>query len=438
MKNKLFDDHVKKQFEHYKPDVPAHVWENIAAKNKKKPGLFWLNVNSTMVAAVAASLLVVGAVTYYSLQHQTNNNTDIKNITANQKNNNNIIEKNNTVAPTKNTTTTTQNVNLVNNKVTNNEANENNYNNTQNKFATGNLNIGIANAPVDASLYNTNNVPSTPNSTAFSGFNNQFSAAQFIRQTNNSIGLNNIRLPKIGTIPCPKAEKEAAGSKKYIEVYAGPDYVFKTLSDTARSNYIDKRRESTKFVFAYTAGVRYTRVFGSGMSFKTGVNFSQVFERFKSVKGQVTQNVYITNNSGDTTGTYVVTGTQYKENTNKYTRVDIPIMMGYELGNGDLHANINAGVALNIYSKRKGLVLDANGNSVDLSNKSASSAYQYKTNAGVSFMAATSLYYRLNDQLQALAEPYVQLSLTPNTKNDISLKEKNNTVGLRLGFRVDL
>ena len=32
MKNKLFDDFVQKQFDGYKPEVAAHIWENIVRK----------------------------------------------------------------------------------------------------------------------------------------------------------------------------------------------------------------------------------------------------------------------------------------------------------------------------------------------------------------------------------------------------------------------
>jgi hypothetical protein len=60
--------------------------------------------------------------------------------------------------------------------------------------------------------------------------------------------------------------------------------------------------------FSYSAGVRYTKVFKNGLSIRTGLNYSQINERFKYVKGNVTHNIYITNTAGDTTGTYVERG----------------------------------------------------------------------------------------------------------------------------------
>ncbi|MCY7291178.1 MAG: hypothetical protein LH615_03250, partial [Ferruginibacter sp.] len=147
---------------------------------------------------------------------------------------------------------------------------------------------------------------------------------------------------------------------------------------------MQQRKGSTKYLFAFSAGVRYTKVFGSGMSVRTGINYSQINEQFKSEKGRITQNVYIINNNGDTTGSYVQSGTQYKTSTNKYRSIDIPVSVGYEMGNGRLHTNINAGAMINISSSQKGFMLDYNGNTVDISSGKSSSVYQYKTKAGVS------------------------------------------------------
>ena len=245
------------------------------------------------------------------------------------------------------------------------------------------------------------------------------------------------KFPKSPLIPCPEIEKNAAGSKRYIEVYGGPDYVFKSFSDTANSAYLQQRKASVKYLFAYSTGIRYTRVFGSGMSFRTGLNYSQINEQFTSEKGRIIQNVYIINSNGDTTGTYLQSGTLYKKSTNKYKSIDIPISVGYELGNGRIHSNINMGAMINIRSAQKGFVLDRNGTAVDISSNKAASVYQYKTKTGVSFIGAASVYYKLNESVHLMAEPYVRLSLSPATKPDITLKEKFHTTGIRLGIRKD-
>ena len=173
------------------------------------------------------------------------------------------------------------------------------------------------------------------------------------------------------------------------------------------------------------------------MSFRTGLNYSQINEQFTSENGKVIQNIYIINSNGDTTGTYLQSGTLYKTSTNKYKSIDIPISVGYELGNGRIHSNINMGAMINISSSQTGFVLDKNGVAIDISSGKSASVYQYKTKAGVSFIGAASVYYKLNERIHLMAEPYIKLSLSPATKPEISLKEKFHTTGIRFGVRMD-
>ena len=172
--------------------------------------------------------------------------------------------------------------------------------------------------------------------------------------------LGNIKKPNIPTlsIPCPESERDAAANKRYIEIYGGPDYAIRSFDDTANSAYMQKRKESTRFASAFSAGIRYTRVFNNAISFRTGVNFSQVNEKFTFVQGNIIQVVYVTDVNGDTTGSYATTATRYKSTFNKYRTIDIPLMIGYEMGNGRFHTNLSAGVIVNIYSWQKGDVLD--------------------------------------------------------------------------------
>lgn len=238
-------------------------------------------------------------------------------------------------------------------------------------------------------------------------------------------------------IPCPGTEKNAAGNKRYIEVYAGPDYAIRSFKDTANSVYLQKRKESTSFQYAFSAGLRFTKVFSNGISFRTGFNYSQVNERFKYEQGNIIQVVYVTNAAGDTTGSYTTTSTRYKTTYNKYRTLDIPLIIGFEMGNGRLHTNINAGAIINLYSWQKGDLLDQSLQPVNITTGGTKSPYQFKNNIGVGFMGAISLYYKLNDRFHLLAEPYFRYNFSPVSKSDLTLKQKYNTAGLRLGLRFD-
>lgn len=240
--------------------------------------------------------------------------------------------------------------------------------------------------------------------------------------------------PKVH-IPCP--ERIGPGNRKYVEWYVGPDYALRSFNDTASSAYLQQRKASTRYQSAFSAGLRYTKVFANAMSFRTGVNFSQINEKFTYVQGNIVQLTYILNDAGDTIGSFSSTATRYKTTHNRYKTIDIPLLLGYEWGDGRLHANINAGLIVNVYSWQKGDVLDVNYKPVSITTGESSSPYQFKSNIGLGFTGAASIYYKLTDRWQLLAEPYFRYNLSSVTKSDITLKQKFTTIGLRLGLRFD-
>ena len=435
MKNNLFDAHVKEQMANTRPDVPPHIWENIMAKkDRRKPVVFWFN-NSTKGILIGLVLLTGAGIAFYF------NNKPITINPINKEAGKTAIAEvaqTNTVKKEEKSEGTqlqskAQNVPLV---FTNNIAQKRiTFYQPQRLFQRSDFNVQTNNTYTTALKGSKENSENQYNNDKI--INRQIFDVSLLKSSFFNPELQLKKLPKSPFIPCPEVEKNAAGSKKYIEIYGGPDYVFRSLSDTANSSYLQQRKASVKYLFAYSAGIRYTRVFGSGMSFRTGLNYSQINEQFTSEKGRVVQNIYIINSNGDTTGTYLQTGTLYKTSTNKYKSIDIPISVGYELGNGRIHSNINIGAMINIHSSQKGFVLDKNGTAVDISSNKSTSVYQYKTKAGVSFIGAASVYYKLNDRVHLMAEPYVRISLSPATKPDISLKEKFHTAGVRLGLRMD-
>ncbi|GAB2838596.1 outer membrane beta-barrel protein [Ferruginibacter profundus] len=495
--NQRFDDNIKEQFQDYTPEVHPRIWENIVKeREKRRPAGFWLNFfNGRNILLLTALLIATGSGAYLLLK-----NTDKKDaastVAANTAtpatlNNNN---KTNTTASTSNVTATSESEQTNNTPVT--------ITNTENAVASpGSKTAAGINVAEDAGNNNTAITSDNSNKTtgfntitsggasrikirspfAQSGEDNSltttgkknknsattnaaddidddnspgnnadkalqdfylrrliFADIQRIGTEKKTATLKKNFLPNIFLPDCPSIEKDAAGNKSYIEVYGGPDIAFRSLSDTGNSAYLQKRKESTKFSSAYSAGIRYTKVFGNGMSIRTGINYSQINEKFTFVQGNLVQITYIINANGDTTGSYITTGTRYKTTINKFRTIDVPVLIGYEMGNGRLHANINAGIIVNAYSWQKGDVLDTAFRPVSITTGKTSSPYQFKTNIGVGFMAGASFYYKLNDKIHVLAEPYFRYNLSPMSKEKLTLTQKYNSAGIRLGLRVDL
>ncbi len=236
--------------------------------------------------------------------------------------------------------------------------------------------------------------------------------------------------------PCPG--ELPSNSKKYLELYTGPDLVFTSYSDTSSSNYIDKRKSASQVSFAYSSGARFTKVFGNGMSVKTGLNFSHIIERFSVLQGNILQIVYIFGPSGDTLGNYATRTSRYFTNYNNYHTIDIPLLVGYEMNIGKWKANLNAGVIMNLYSWQNGLMIDTSGKVVSIKSGSGAQAYQFKTNMGAGFLGSLSLYYPIREGLYFLAEPYFRYNLAAANKEEISLRQKFQNTGIRFGLRYDL
>ncbi len=458
--NQLFDNNIKEEFKNYQPQVPAHIWENIVKQREsKKPVGFWLNfLNSRNMILLAALFLATGTGAYLLLHKSAVENQHFTAATVPAKNaaeitpaiNSSAIEKekNN---DTKNIIEEALNKNDANDPVAVNQttANKNSLGNKRNYtpftfYGQRNFDENTKHHKNKITTANNDNAANNLIYTATAATEDVylkrilFNDVQKIAAEKQPAKLLNRNLFNINLPGCPDVEKDAAGNKTYLEVYGGPDFAFSNLSDTGNSAYLQKRKESIQFSSAFSAGLRYTRVFNNGMSVRTGVNYSQINEKFSFVQGNLVQVTYIIDANGDTTGSYVTTGTRYKTTYNKFKTFDVPLLIGYEMGNGKFHANINAGVIVNVYSWQKGEVLDANYQPVSITTGKTNSAYQFKTNTGLGFMAGASMYYKLNEKLHLLAEPYFRYNLTPMSNERLTFKQKYNTAGLRFGVRLDL
>lgn len=474
--NQRFDEHMKHQFSDYAADVHPRIWENIVAKKeRKKPAGFWFNIFNTRNGLLLLALMIASGTAAWLLLKPSVPVTQQNNISALATNNTysaktdqqiTTAQQNSTTQQVSTSTNTSAQSNTElsktgNSKLVSSEKDGATASTSSMLNAKFKLKIKAATPLSDEELKTKTN---TENNKAT---NNTVDVAKTEDGTdlldNNSLnyggslmgrlmyGIKKIEAEKASNLDfkkhqqpftflpdCPAFEKNAAGNKKYFEFYAGPDLALRSMSDTGNSAYLQKRKESQKVSAAFSAGIRYTKVFNNSMSIRAGINYSQINEKFTYVKGNLVQITYIIDANGDTTGTYITTGTRYKTTHNKYRSFDIPLLVGYELGNGRLHANINVGPVINVYSWQKGEVLDTALQPVSITTGKGNSTYQFKTNAGFGLMGAVSVYYKLNDKLHLMAEPYFRYNLSPLNKDNLTLKQKYNTVGLKLGLRVDL
>ena len=247
---------------------------------------------------------------------------------------------------------------------------------------------------------------------------------------------------KLNFPECPTVEKDIAGNKQYIEAYISPDYGIRTLTDTSKSTgaLLQQRKQSTNFSSAFSAGVRYTRVLKSGISIAGGLNYSQINEKLSYTQNNGSQIAVITSSTtGDTIRIDTISGIVHKTSYNHYHSIDVPLLIGYEMGNDKIHINVNAGPVMNIYSWQHGQVLSQDSLPESISSgKSSSIAYQYKTNIGLGITGGVSVFYKLNDQLHIYAEPYFRYNFSSMTNSESPIQQKYTTVGIHIGLRLDI
>jgi hypothetical protein len=438
------ENHVRTQFDGYEPQVPAHIWDNIAKENRRrKPVGYWFANNKYRIAtAVAAFLICSVGVLYF--KNNKNEFASNKKVDENKVNNtvenvatakavepNNAVKEQDQVDKAKTdwvTKPTKQEYNTRNSKSVINkiEASTVAANGLHNRTSKNREPKSEFSQQVTNGVEGINENPNT----ALKLYVLHYETLPITA----SKPANKFRYFERLNIPCP--EDDAAPNKKYIEVYAGADYSFFTTADFD-AKYEAMRKESIGTTVGYSAGLRFTKVFGNGVAFKTGLNFSQAKQKFSIANGYSLQNIITVNNTGDTLENFFVQTENKQSSTNTFTSIDIPIQLGYELGNGRLHANLSTGVMLNLRSYHKGFVVDKTGKAVNISSAEEASAYSYKKTAGLSLLGAVAVYYKLNDNIHIMAEPYIRYGLSPITNKQLTISQKIHTTGIRLGVRMD-
>ena len=440
-KTPSFDNHIKEQFSDYSPDVPAHIWENILAeKDRRKPAAWWMR---NRVTAAALLLLLLAGTGLFVFRHK-NGTVNITTLPENAA----VFETQKTSTPSANNAGDIPSVNGSQVNTTGDSSSFTNDPPTAEKLSQVDKHHKPSEQRTRASAAMQLQTPDQESDADVATGLKEFAQEESLQPDVLSLAKLVTPVPVLtvtkppylpfAIIPCPEIERNAAANKKYVELYAGPDYAMSVFADTAHSAYLQKRKETTKIISAFSAGFRYTRVFNNGMSLRTGINYSQINEKFTYVQGHVVQLNYYINNQGDTTGTYSETGTRYKSGINRYRYIDVPIAMGYEMGNDRVHININAGVMVNIYSWQKGSMVDEADNIINITTGKTNSPYGFKSNIGLGLTGGASFYYKLTNRMHLLAEPYFRYNLSQATRSELSLKQKYNTAGLRLGLRLDL
>lgn len=182
----------------------------------------------------------------------------------------------------------------------------------------------------------------------------------------------------------------------HLDLYISPDIPFLSINS---GSPVAGQEISQRGKFSYTAGLKVSKSFTSHFTGQIGVQYSQINIRISK---------------SDTL--FSVTGDR------QLSSLDIPILVGYEVGNDRFKAAINTGVILNAYSWNKGSYSTSNGN-------------PYRQNTGTSLYLGLCFTHALSEQFSIFAEPYVKYRTSNMTNDHQPFTQKINTAGLSIGLR---
>lgn len=231
--------------------------------------------------------------------------------------------------------------------------------------------------------------------------------------------------------------------KFYFDVMAAPGFAARSLdakgSDYAK--YASTRKETESPRYTYSAALRLSAVTAPGIALRTGVNYSEINERFEhTIENEVRTiitNIYGQNGEIIGTDTTVETTSRQVVANNRYRTLDIPLLVGYEVNAKNLTVSLNGGAYINVMFDPEGEFISPDDNRpVSFSNDNNSEAYPaFRKDLGIGWYGSLGLQYRVSPRLQLLVEPHIKAYPRSVTRDDFMIDQKYLTAGVFVGIR---
>ena len=241
---------------------------------------------------------------------------------------------------------------------------------------------------------------------------------------------------------CPSFVTDRTGV--YLDFYVSHELPFSSLTakNQELNSYQELRSSSEGPTYSFSAGARLTLMLPNGLGLKTGLNYSQVNEKFSYVDPEsdlVKEVITITTVGGievRDTNIIIIPGIRDVVSTNKYRSFDIPLLLSYEWDVRErTYMTVNGGIYLNLLFKESGKILDPSGEVIGLKDTSGDQLAIFKNNIGLSLFGSVGLHYRWNSNIDFILEPNVRMLVKSATVEGYSLEHKWITGGLITGMR---
>lgn len=229
----------------------------------------------------------------------------------------------------------------------------------------------------------------------------------------------------------------------YFDAMAAPGLAVRSLDPrgSAYAAYANSRAETESPQFTYSATLRLSAVMNSGFAVRTGINYSEIKERFKhtidnEVRTIIT-NIYDQNGVITRTDTTIETNSRQVVANNSYRTLDIPLLIGFERSIKNVTLSLNGGAYLNVMFKPQGEFLSPDDNRpIGFSNDAHSETYPaFREDLGIGWYGSFGVQYKISPRLQLMVEPHVRMYPQSFTREDFMVDQKYLTAGVFVGVR---
>ena len=248
--------------------------------------------------------------------------------------------------------------------------------------------------------------------------------------------------------PClsdPKFKLNLSG-----DIYWSHEYGLRTMS-ARNSEFIglaDMRNSTESSLYSYSSGFRLSAMTETGFGFRTGLNYSQINERFRYLDPESSQVRTITTvdyiyQNGIIVDSIVkreeiiVPGTLEIIHRNTYRLIDIPILFAIEknIGKSNFYYSINAGVFINLQFSQKVRMLETDLKSASYYGSDYNETATFERSLNSSLFLSTGLHYRLLENIHITIEPNLRLHSQSFTLSDNPISQSYINLGLITGMR---
>lgn len=253
------------------------------------------------------------------------------------------------------------------------------------------------------------------------------------------------------TVDNPIIEEELACAKfeetriwtSSIDFMVSPDIVSRTLEPISSqfTEYAQARNATESFRYGFSAGVRFSTTSPAGFAVRSGLNYSQINEQF-TYETEEEERITVTTAYGPNgqvigTDTVVDFVSLQQFSNNRYTTVDIPLLVGYEFSAGSkFRVSLNGGTFINMLFTQNGEFLSPSTfEPVAFSGDRPDTYHAYRNRLGLALYGSVGVTYRLNDQFDILVEPHFKWRPQSVTVPGYVLDQRYFTSGLFIGFR---